>query len=207
VAATLKRVGFDVTLRTNLQKEALVNALRDFAKKAESADWALVYYAGHGMELAGVDYLIPVDAKIASDRDVEFDAVPLQQVLNTADRAKKLRLVVLDACRDNPFKNQMKRTLEIASRSLSNGLAPIEPDAGTMVVYAAKDGEAALDGDGSNSPFAIAFVKNVPTPGLEVRRLFDFIRDDVLDATRHQQKPFTYGSLSGRQDFYFVPAR
>ena len=174
---------------------------------AETADWAVVYYAGHGMEVGGINYLIPTDAKIAVDRDIGFEAVPLEQVLNAAERAKKLRLVILDACRDNPFANQMKRTLTVASRSVSRGLAAVEPEAGTLVVYAAKDGETALDGDGINSPFASAFVKNLPTPGLEVRRLFDFVRDDVMEATGRKQKPFSYGSISGRQDFYFVAGK
>ena len=207
VADVLKRTGFEtVTLLTNLRKDALVSALRDFAARAETADWAVVYYAGHGMEVGGINYLIPTDAKIAADRDIGFEAVPLAQVLNAAERAKKLRLVILDACRDNPFANQMKRTLTVASRSVSRGLAAVEPEAGTLVVFAAKDGETALDGDGTNSPFASAFVKNLPTPGLEVRRLFDFVRDDVMEATGRKQKPFSYGSISGRQDFYFVNA-
>jgi uncharacterized caspase-like protein len=205
VADALKRTGFEtVTLLTNLRKDALVNALRDFAARAETADWAVVYYAGHGMEVGGVNYLIPTDAKIAADRDIGFEAVPLEQVLNAAERAKKLRLVILDACRVNPFASQMKRTQTIASRSVSRGLAAVEPEAGTLVVFAAKDGETALDGDGINSPFASALVKNLPTPGLEVRRLFDFVRDDVMEATGRKQKPFSYGSISGRQDFYFV---
>jgi uncharacterized caspase-like protein len=205
VAETLKLTGFSsVTLHTDLRKDALTAALRDFSRQAESADWAVVYYAGHGMEVGGVNYLIPVDAKIASDRDVGFEAVPLDQVLNAAERAKRLRLVILDACRDNPFANKMKRTMTLASRSVSRGLAAVEPDAGTLVVYAAKDGEMALDGQGGNSPFATAFVSNMRKPGLEVRRLFDYVRDDVMDATSRAQKPFSYGSISGRQDFYFV---
>ncbi|KRR06103.1 hypothetical protein CQ12_03015 [Bradyrhizobium jicamae] len=208
VADVLKRTGFEtVTSLTNLRKDALISALRDFAARAETADWAVVYYAGHGMEVGGINYLIPTDAKIAADRDIGFEAVPLEQVLNAAERARKLRLVILDACRDNPFANQMKRTLTVASRSVSRGLAAVEPEAGTLVVYAAKDGETALDGDGTNSPFASAFVKNVPTPGLEVRRLFDFVRDDVMEATGRKQKPFSYGSISGRQDFYFVAGK
>ncbi|WP_144441094.1 tetratricopeptide repeat protein [Bradyrhizobium sp. CCGE-LA001] len=208
VADVLKLTGFEaVTLLTDLRKDALVNALREFAARAETADWAVVYYAGHGMEVGGVNYLIPTDARIAADREIAFEAVPVDQVLNAAERAKKLRLVILDACRDNPFAAQMKRTMTVASRSVSRGLAPVEPEAGTLVVYAAKDGETALDGDGSNSPFAAAFVKNVPTPGLEVRRLFDFVRDDVMEATGRKQKPFSYGSISGRQDFYFVSGK
>ena len=208
VADVLKRTGFEtVTLLTNLGKDALVQALRDFAARAETADWAVVYYAGHGMEVGGINYLVPTDAKIAADRDIGFEAVALDQVLNAAERAKKLRLVILDACRDNPFANQMKRTLTVASRSVSRGLATVEPEAGTLVVYAAKDGETALDGDGINSPFASALVKNLPTPGVEVRRLFDFVRDDVMEATGRKQKPFSYGSISGRQDFYFVAGK
>lgn len=208
VAETLKLTGFDsVTLLTDLRKDALTAALRDFARQAEIADWAMVYYAGHGMEVGGVNYLIPIDAKIASDRDVSFEAVALDQVLNAAERAKRLRLIVLDACRDNPFANQMKRTMTLASRSVSRGLAAIEPEAGTLVVYAAKDGEMALDGVGRNSPFATAFVDNMRKPGLEVRRLFDVVRDDVMEATNRAQKPFSYGSVSGRQDFYFVAGK
>ncbi|WP_339036123.1 tetratricopeptide repeat protein [Bradyrhizobium symbiodeficiens] len=208
VADVLKLTGFEaVTLLTDLRKDALVNALREFAARAETADWAVVYYAGHGMEIGGVNYLIPTDAKIAADREIGFEAVPVDQVLNAAERARRLRLVILDACRDNPFATQMKRTMTVASRSFSRGLAPVEPEPGTLVVYAAKDGETALDGDGVNSPFAAAFAKNVPTPGLEVRRLFDFVRDDVMEATGRRQKPFSYGSISGRQDFYFVAGR
>ena len=208
VAETLKRTGFkSVTVLTNLRKDALMTALRDFAIRAEKADWAVVYYAGHGMEVGGINYLVPVDARIAADRDIGFEAVPLEQVLNAAERAKKLRLVILDACRDNPFASQMKRTLTVASRGVTRGLAAVEPEAGTLVVYAAKDGETAIDGDGNNSPFAMAFVKNLQTPGLEVRRLFDYVRDDVMETTGRKQKPFSYGSISGRQDFYFVAGK
>jgi uncharacterized caspase-like protein len=208
VADTLKQIGFQEVLAfSDLNKADMTEALRVFASKAETADWAVVYYAGHGMEVAGVNYLVPIDATIAVDRDVSFEAVPIDQVLNAAERARKLRLVILDACRDNPYKNQMKRTLTVASRSVAGGLAPIEPEAGTLVVYAAKDGETALDGDGDYGPFATAFVKDVKMPGLEVRRLFDFVRDDVMELTNRQQKPFSYGSISGRQDFFFVAAR
>jgi tetratricopeptide (TPR) repeat protein len=145
VASTLKRIGFEsVTLQTNLGRESLTNALRDFAQAADTADWAMIYYAGHGMEVGGTNYLLPVDARIASDRDISFEAVSLDQVRNVVGRAKRLRLIILDACRDNPFANQMKRSLTVASRSVSRGLASVEPEAGTLIVYAAKDGETAL---------------------------------------------------------------
>jgi Caspase domain len=203
VAKALEAVGFQsVTLQVNLGREQLVDTLRTFAKEAENADWAVVYYAGHGIEVAGINYLIPTDAKIASDRDISLEAIPIDQVLNAAERARALRLVILDACRDNPFANQMKRT--VASRSIGRGLAKIEPDPGTLVVYAAKHGETALDGDGGNSPFVTAFVKDIQVPGVEVRRLFDNVRDDVMDMTGRRQQPYSYGSVPGRQDFYFT---
>jgi hypothetical protein len=208
IADAFRRTGFTtVDLQLDLGRDRLISALRNFAQQAEAADWAVVYYAGHGMEVGGMNYVIPVDAKIAQDRDISFEAVPLDQVLNATERAKQLHLVILDACRDNPFASQMKRTLAVASRSVSRGLAAVEPDAGTLVVFSAKDGETSLDGDGINSPFATALLRNLETPGLEVRRLFDFVRDDVLDATQHRQKPFSYGSISGRKDFYFVSSK
>jgi hypothetical protein len=208
IADALRRTGFQmVTLQTDLTKEKLVDALRNFAQLADSADWALVYYAGHGLEMGGANYLIPVDAKLSTDRDVGFETVPLDQVLSAVEGAKRLKLVLLDACRDNPFASQMRRTMATASRSIGRGLASIEPESGTLVVYAAKHGETALDGDGTNSPFATAFMKNIQTPGLEVRRMFDFVRDDVLDMTGRRQQPFSYGSVSGRQEFFFVAGK
>jgi branched-chain amino acid transport system substrate-binding protein len=211
IALALKKIGFQsVTLQTDLDKEKLVGALQTFADIAETADWSLVYFAGHGMEIGGINYLIPIDARLSTDRDVAFQAVPLDFVLNAAERAKKLRLVILDACRDNPFAERMKRTMTVASRSVVRGLARIEPDPGTIVVYAAKHGETALDGAGisnANSPFATAFVKNIQTPGLEVRLLFDTVRDDVMELTNNEQKPFIYGSISARQQFYFLAAK
>ncbi|MGA2129539.1 MAG: tetratricopeptide repeat protein, partial [Xanthobacteraceae bacterium] len=153
VAAALRDVGFrTVRLETDLGREKFVEALRVFAREAEGADWAVVYFAGHGIEMGGVNYLLPVDARLETDRDAQFEAVALDQVMSAVDGARKLRLVLLDACRDNPFARQMRRTT--ASRSVGRGLARIEPDGGTLVVYAAKHGEVALDGEGGgNSPF------------------------------------------------------
>lgn len=203
VAATLRNVGFQkVTLESDLTREKLFNALRAFAGEAEQADWAIVYYAGHGVEMNGINYVIPIDAKLATDRDVEFEAVALDKIMSAVDGAKKLRVVLLDACRDNPFTNQMRRS--VASRSIGRGLAEVEPDAGMLVVYAAKHGQTALDGDGTNSPFVTALINRMKTPGIEIRRLFDLVRDDVLATTNRRQQPFSYGSVSGAEDFYFV---
>lgn len=203
VADTLRKVGFQsVTVVTDVTRDGLVAALRAFALESDKADWAMIYYAGHGIEIGGVNYMIPIDAKLVTDRDVQFEAVPLEQVMSTTEGAKKLRLVVLDACRDNPFANKIRRT--IASRSVGRGLAQVEPDVGTLVVFAAKDGQIAFDGDGANSPFTTAFLQNVSKPGVEINKLFRMIRDDVLAATGRKQQPFSYGSVPGAEDFYFV---
>jgi tetratricopeptide (TPR) repeat protein len=203
IAAALRQVGFEsVKVEVDLSREGLINALRLFSREADRADWALVYYAGHGLEVAGTNFLIPIDAKLETDRDVNFEAVPLEAIMNSVESAKKLRLVLLDACRDNPFVNQMRRNG--ATRSIGRGLARVEPDSGTLVIYASKHGEVALDGDGLNSPFVTAFVKNLTKPGVEIRKLFDLVRDDVMEATRRRQQPFSYGSVPGREDFYFV---
>jgi peptidoglycan-N-acetylglucosamine deacetylase len=211
VAATLRAVGFHVVrLEIDLGRQGFVDALQSFAHEADQADWAVVYFAGHGIEIptmrgmGGTNYLIPIDATLATERDVEYQAVPLGHVLRAVERAKKLRLVILDACRDNPFANQINRTA--GSRSLGRGLARVEPDSGVLVAYAAKHGEIALDGGGGNSPFVSALVKHLSTPGLEIGKLFRLVRDDVMAATRGQQEPFTYGSLTG-EDYYFVSPR
>ena len=206
IASALREVGFDkVTLLTDLTGSELLRALKFFSDEADSADWAVIYYSGHGLEMSGTNYLIPVDAKLKRDRDVELEAVSLDKFLSVTESAKKLRVVILDACRNNPFAQQM--SLTTASRSIGRGLAQIEPEAGTLVVYSAKHGQVALDGDeGGNSPFATALIKNIKKPGVDVRRIFDLVRDDVVDATGRQQTPFSYGSLSGREDFYFVPS-
>jgi hypothetical protein len=203
IAAALTAAGFQsVTLKTNLKREEVITALSEFARIADAADWAVVYYSGHGIEYRGTNYIIPTDAKLLMDRDIDLETVDIGKVINVVDGAKHLRLIILDACRNNPFLEQMKRT--IASRAITRGLAPVEPDAGSLIVYAAKHGETALDGNGKNSPFATALLNRIQTPNLEIRRLFDLVRDDVLSSTNKQQQPFTYGSLSGSEDFYFA---
>ena len=161
----------------------------------------MVYYAGHGIEISGINYLVPVDANLKDDRDVQDEAVPLERVLLSVENAKKLRLVILDACRDNPFMVQMRKSG--ASRSLGRGLGSIEPEGGVLVAYAAKHGQIAFDGDGAGSPFALALVNRLPTPNLEISLLFRMVRDDVLNATGRRQEPFVYGSLPG-ESLYFV---
>jgi tetratricopeptide (TPR) repeat protein len=203
IAASLKDLGFQtVTLETDLTRDKFFEVLHAFASEAEKVDWAVVYYAGHGFEIGGVNYLVPVDAKLAADKDAETEAVALEQVIAAVGGARKLRLVMLDACRDNPFAPNMQRT--IALKLVDKGFSNIEPSAGFMVVYAAKHGETALDGEGADSPFAVALAHDIKEPHVEVRKLFDIVRDDVWTSTKHGQQPFTYGSPPGREDFYFA---
>jgi tetratricopeptide (TPR) repeat protein len=206
VADALRAVGFqEVTLANDLTRDKFFDTLHAFALAAEKADWAVVYYAGHGLEIGGVNYMVPVDAKLAVDKDAETEAVALEQVIAAVGAARKLHLVMLDACRDNPFAPAMQRT--IALKLVDKGLSNIEPGAGFMVVYAAKHGETAQDGKGIDSPFAIAVARDVKEPHVEVRKLFDIVRDDVWNSTKHEQQPFIYGSPPGREDFYFVAGK
>lgn len=203
VAEALRGVGFsNVVIANDTNSSSLRRALRDFSIEAEKSEWAVIYYAGHGIEIGGINYLIPVDARLASDRDALFEAVPLEQVIASLQGAKKLRLVILDACRDNPFIKQMTRSNP--SRSVSRGLAQVEPEGGTLVAYAAKAGQVALDGQGQNSPFVKALVKRISEPGLEINMVFRAVRDDVLADTNKKQEPFVYGSLPNAS-FYFRP--
>ena len=204
VAATLKGAGFDIVdSRLDLSAADMRRALRDFADQARDSDLAVVYYAGHGIEIDGTNYLIPTDATLQRDTDIYDEAFSLDRVLLTIEPARQLRLVIVDACRNNPFAETMKRT--VSTRTVSRGLARIEPTTtNTLVAFAAKAGLTALDGNSKNSPYATALVKHIATPGLDVRRAFGFVRDDVLQATGNRQEPYVYGSLGGA-DIALVP--
>jgi hypothetical protein len=164
---------------------------------------AVIYYAGHGIEIDGTNYLIPTDAALQRDSDVYDEAFSLDRILLTIEPARQLRLVIVDACRNNPFAETMKRT--VSSRTISRGLARIEPNStNTLVAFAAKAGLTALDGASKNSPYATALIRHIATPGLDVRRAFGYVRDDVLQATGNRQEPYVYGSLGGA-DIALVP--
>ena len=144
-----------------------------------------MFYAGHGIEIRGINYMIPVDAKLASDRDAEDEAISLDRLLQSVEGAKRLGLVILDACRDNPFAQKMVRSS--GSRSIGKGLGNIEPEGTTLVAYAAKHGQTAEDGKGRNSPYASALIRNIQTPGLEINQVFRRVHDEVMNATGKRQ--------------------
>lgn len=202
IADRLRAIGFqEVRLAVNLKRDGMNAALGDFARLADGSDWAMIYYAGHGIEIERANWLVPVDATLKSDRDVRFQAVSLDQALAAVEGGKRLRMVVLDACRDNPFLAQMTRSGTL-TRSVSRGLGGVEPKPGTQVLFAAKEGEVALDGEGSNSPFVLALLKHIATPELELGRLIRRVTDDVLRQTENKQQPYVYGTLPD-QDFFF----
>jgi tetratricopeptide (TPR) repeat protein len=204
LAAEFDALGFrKVTLLRDLTREQMFTALRAFAKDAETSDWAVIYFAGHGLEMGGVNWLAPVDAQFKTDRDVRLEAVSIDELSAAIEGVRGLRLIVLDACRNNPFAPQMRFTN--STRSLGTGLARVEPEGGTMVAYAAKAGQVAHDGEDGNSPFMKALLRRMKQPGLEISMLFRFVRDDVLAATGRQQEPFVYGSLPS-EPFYFRTA-
>lgn len=194
----LKSAGFaTVIARQNLGVSDLRREIRDFTEQTRDADIAVIYYAGHGIELNGMNYLVPVDASLRRDIDVEDETVPLDRLLQVLEPAKRLRLVILDACRENPFTKSMGRTM--VSRSIGRGLARIEPvTSDTLVAFAAKAGSTAADGSGTHSPFTTALLKHMVTPGLDVRLAFGRVRDEVLANTNNRQEPFVYGSLGGK---------
>src|ERR1700739_3644165 len=195
MAETLKNAGFDVVdLERDLNVNQMRRTLREFSDRVRDADVAVVYYAGHGMEIDGTNYLVPVDAVLERDLDAFDEAIPLDRILAVIEPARQLRLVILDAWRDNPFTETMKRT--IGSRAVGRGLAKVEPTSpNTLIAFAAKAGSIAADGDGRGSPFTAALVKHVTKPGLDLRKALGYVRDDVLKSTGNRQEPYVYGSL------------
>jgi len=197
VAAALNRLGFSVTLIANASFEEMRRGLIALGREAAGADMAVMYFAGHGMEISGENWLIPIDAELKKDIDAENEAISLRSVMLQVSNTTSLGLVVLDACRNNPFAAKMHRALALRAAT-AGGLGRIEPVGNVLVAYAARDGTTALDGDGRNSPFTTALLHNIETPGIEVTFMFRNVRDDVMEATRNEQQPFVYGSLSRR---------
>jgi uncharacterized caspase-like protein len=199
MAALFRAAGFDLVMQANnVGGLDFKRAIRKFEDSTSDADIAVVYFAGHGIEIAGTNYVIPVDARLASDRDAEDEAIPLTRLIESVESARRLRLVILDACRDNPFIPAMKRTRRTATRGIASGLGKVEPaTANTLIAYAAKAGSTAEDGDGFHSPFTTGLLDNLTLPGLDVRLAFGRVRDEVIKITGGRQEPFVYGSLGG----------
>jgi hypothetical protein len=199
VTGALRTAGFEIVAADpNLGIGAFRDALRRFRSNAAGAQVALVYYAGHGIEARGKNWLIPTDAVLQQDADLDYEAIDLDLVLSATEGAD-MRVVVLDACRNNPFGHTWKR----AQRAVGEGLAPVDVD-DVLVIYSAGPGQTASDGRGANSPFAEALARRLPQPGLPIQLLGGLIRDDVLRATGDQQRPFISASITG-EPFMLMP--
>jgi uncharacterized caspase-like protein len=205
VTDIFKTAGFDVVeSRRDLKNAELRRVLNNFYDSARDADIAVVYYAGHGIEVDGSNYIVPVDAVLERDRDVYDETIALDRVVQSIEPARQLRLVILDACRENPFAQNMKRS--IATRGITRGLARVDPvTPNTLIAFAAKAGSTADDGNDKHSPFTASILNHLTSPGLDLRKAFGIIRDEVMTATHNKQEPYVFGSLGGA-DVTLVPA-
>jgi hypothetical protein len=203
MADALKQVGFEVTLGLDLSKSAFDGKIRDFARALEKADVAVFFYAGHGLQVGGRNYLVPVDARLQGERDLDFDAVSLDFVLRQVelDREGKTSIVFLDACRDNPLARNLARSMGTRSASVGQGLAQVQTGVGTFIAYSTQPGNVAVDGSGRNSPFTGALAKAVVAPDRNLTSVMIEVRKEVLTATSGKQVPWDHSALTG--DFYF----
>lgn len=199
IAASAKQAGFDdVTVAADLAVNDFQKTMRDFRAKADGAEVAMVYYAGHGIEAQGKNWLIPTDAQLKSDLDLPYEAINLDRLMESVSGAQ-IRMVVLDSCRNNPF----GRSWRSGTRAVANGLAGVEAD-DVLVIFAAAPGQTAADGTSGNSPFATSLAKRLPQPDVPVQLLGGLVRDDVLQATGGSQRPFVSASITGTP-VYLVP--
>jgi uncharacterized caspase-like protein len=202
MAGMLRRVGFEVLEGVDLDREAMEELLARFEERAREAEAALAFFAGHGVQVDGRNYLLPIDARLEQKADLRRQ-IQADWLVEDAGRAKRLALVILDACRDNP----LARSLQASGRGLGvgRGLAQIQDQPpNTLVAYATAADATAADGEGANSPFTAALLEHLPTPGLEIGLALRRVRDAVIARTGGEQQPFTYGSLGG-EEFYLAP--
>lgn len=204
MAVALNDLGFEVTRALDTDRRALQDTVRRFLRDARGAEVGLVFYAGHGLQVGGENFLVPVDARLEVEADIPFDTVNLIDIVRPLERTVKTTLVFLDACRDNPMARSMRTNAGTRSTAVGRGLARVETGVGTLYAFAAAPGEIALDGRGRNSPFTAALVEHIATPGLEIRQVLSRVRNDVLRATNDRQKPWDHSSL--RDDVYLLAA-
>jgi uncharacterized caspase-like protein len=199
MAATLRNVGFEVVEGTNLTRDTMTEKLLDFGKKAQGADIAVFFYAGHGIAISGTNYLLPVDADIKSEMDVKLGAaINIDLTLDQTMSDAKVKLVLLDACRDNPFAAKIKSNSSTRSVAVQSGLAEMKSGEGTLIAFATGPGQTALDGqEGTNSPFTRALIAHITQPGVEIQQAMTEVRAQVNDETNKGQLPWGHTNLIG----------
>lgn len=204
ITTSLVDLNFEVLQLSNPTQTEFRSALAEFEYKSETAEVALIYYAGHGIEIAGKNYILPVDSKAEDFASASITSISLDELLISVDKARQMRVVILDSCRDNPFLDSIQTNSVSLPDTSAAGLAAPSPERGTLVAFAAKDGARALDSlgnGGSNSPYATALSNQLKTKDLEIGLLFRKVRDSVLKLTGGVQEPHTYGSLTGKPFF------
>ena len=201
VAKLLRSLGFQTIEAIDAKKGDVELALARFAQAASQSDSALFYYAGHAMQFQGQNYLMPVDAQLENEFSVQFQMVSLDVIRNAIDRANGVKIMILDACRNNPLAERFKTTLAGQSRNIGNvrGLARIDKTQGMVVAYATAADAVALDGAGRNSPYTTALLKRMGEPGLEIGMMFRQVTSDVYEKTEGRQRPATYIDLTTTQ--------
>ena len=206
MASTLRNVGFDVVEGYNLTRDKMTEKLLEFGHKAEGADIAVFYYAGHGIAMSGTNYLLPIDADLKSEADVKLGAtINVDTTLDQTMQDAKVKLVFLDACRDNPFAARMQSAKLSRGLTVDSGLAAMNTGQGTLIAFATSPGQTALDGDkGTNSPFTRALVANITQPGVEIQQAMTKVRAQVNDETNKNQMPWGHTDLTG--SVYLNPA-
>ncbi len=206
VAAALKRIGFEVVEGYDLKLDAMRSTVGAYAAKLDGAKVAFVYYAGHGVAVAGENYLLPTDTVLKSESDLDFRTMNINLVLRQMQREDRVNVVVLDACRDNPFAKELARSMKTRSAAVGAGLSEIRLNsaAGTMIAFATDPDKTALDGvSGQNSPFTAALLKHMETPGVSISTVMDRVREDVWRSTSEKQRPWVNTSIIG--EFYLNP--
>lgn len=197
VAKALQQLGFEVIVGIDQDKRAMEADIQRFSRALTDADLAVFFYAGHGMQVAGENYIVPVDAKLEAAADLDFQTIQLRLVMRQMERSAKASIVFLDACRDNP----LTRSFAFASRTgggAGTGLARVDTGIGTFVAFATQPGNVALDGSERNSPFTSALLRHVATPGLDLNSMMIAVRNDVINSTGDKQVPWDQSSLRER---------
>jgi uncharacterized caspase-like protein len=198
IAAALRRLDFQVIEGRDLDKRSMERTVRQFAVELPGTDVALFYYAGHGMQIGGQNYLVPTDAKLSGEGDLDFESVPLSLVMKQMEREAKTSLVLLDACRDNPLSRNLARTMGTRAAQVGQGLAEVRTGVGTLIGFSTQPGSVSLDGTGRNSPYAAALLDHIEVPGKDVSAVLVAVRNDVLKATSGRQVPWEHTSLTGQ---------
>jgi hypothetical protein len=197
MTAALKRLGFEVLSGVDLDKRAMERLIRQFEVALTNTDIALFFYAGHGIQVNGQNYLIPVDARLATEGDIDFESLPLKLVLTRMEREAKTSLVLLDACRDNPLARNLARSMGTRSTKVGQGLTQVETGVGTLIAFSTQPGNVALDGKDRNSPYTGALLRQIEKPGQDILTLLAAVRGDVVRETDGKQVPWEHTSLLG----------